>query len=33
MNISLIDMAVIAFYLIGITAFGIWIGQSKYQMR
>jgi SSS family solute:Na+ symporter len=29
MNISLIDVAVIALYLIGITAFGIWIGYRR----
>ena len=29
MNISLIDVAVIAIYLIGITAFGIWIGYRR----
>ena len=29
MNISQIDVAVIAFYLIGITAFGIWIGYRR----
>lgn len=29
MNISMIDVAVIAFYLIGITAFGIWVGYRR----
>ncbi len=29
MNVSLIDVAVIAIYLIGITAFGIWIGYRR----
>ena len=29
MNASLIDVAVIAIYLIGITAFGIWVGYRK----
>ncbi len=28
-NVSLIDVAVIAIYLIGITAFGIWIGYRR----
>ena len=30
MNISMIDVAVIAIYLIGITAFGIWIGFRRH---
>src|SRR5512137_2980311 len=30
MNVSLIDQVVIAVYLIGITAFGIWIGFRRY---
>ena len=29
MNISTIDVAVIAIHLIGITAFGIWIGYRR----
>jgi SSS family solute:Na+ symporter len=29
MNISMIDVAVIAIYLIGITAFGIWVGYRR----
>ena len=30
MNVSLIDQVVIAVYLIGITAFGIWIGFRRH---
>jgi SSS family solute:Na+ symporter len=30
MNVSTIDLAVIAFYLFGITAFGIWIGYRRH---
>ena len=30
MNISMIDVAVIAIYLIGITAFGIWVGFRRH---
>jgi len=29
MHISMIDVAVIAIYLIGITAFGIWVGYRR----
>ena len=30
MNLSFVDIAVIAFYLVGITAFGIWVGFRRH---